>query len=74
MNITTSSACRWCGKEHGPRCPEIKAIEFHPDGAVKRVEYVTGADCLPRSYYWPGPTVPTSSHHVPSYAGRSGLW
>lgn len=33
-------ACRWCGLVHGPRCPAVAAMEFHPDGTVKRVEFV----------------------------------
>lgn len=25
---------------HGPKCPSVKALEYHPDGTVKRVEFV----------------------------------
>jgi len=25
---------------HGPTCPRVKAIEYYPDGSVKRVEFV----------------------------------
>jgi hypothetical protein len=32
------SHCRWCGETH-LRCPEVSAIEYHPDGSVKRVEF-----------------------------------
>ncbi len=32
--------CGWCGRYHGPRCPIIKALEYHPDGSIKRVEYL----------------------------------
>lgn len=32
--------CPWCGITHGPRCPSIQAIEYHPDGSIKRVEFV----------------------------------
>lgn len=39
--------CRWCDFEHGPRCPWVKAIEYHEDGVtVKRVEFLTPADCV----------------------------
>jgi hypothetical protein len=31
--------CGYCGMVHGPRCPSVKAIEFHPNGSVKRVEF-----------------------------------
>ncbi len=40
--------CRFCGKSHGVRCPEIKAIEYHENGAIKRIEYLTPSD-----YYAP---------------------
>ncbi len=37
--------CHWCGKHHeGVRCPEAKAIEYYPDGTIKRVEFVTPGD------------------------------
>jgi len=32
--------CKWCGVSHGPRCPSVAAIEYHPDGTVRRVEFV----------------------------------
>ena len=31
--------CKFCGQWHGPLCPSVKAIEYYPDGAVKRIEY-----------------------------------
>jgi hypothetical protein len=31
----------------------VKAIEFHPTGEVKRVEFVTGSDYPPLSQRWP---------------------
>lgn len=35
-----SSNCRYCGMLHpGPMCPYVRAIEYHPDGSVKRVEF-----------------------------------
>lgn len=39
--------CRWCGMVHGVRCPSVKAIEYHQDGSVKRVEFLTGVDYPP---------------------------
>jgi hypothetical protein len=36
---TASGQCRWCGRYHGAFCPLVKALEFHPDGTVKRVEF-----------------------------------
>ena len=35
--------CGFIGK-HPSICPTIKAIEYFPDGTVKRVEYKTPAD------------------------------
>lgn len=31
--------CKHCGLSHETTCPRIKSIEYHPDGAVKRVEF-----------------------------------
>jgi hypothetical protein len=31
--------CDHCGGWHQGRCPSIKAIEYHENGGVKRVEY-----------------------------------
>ncbi len=42
--VSYPGACRWCGVIHGPTCPTVKAIEFFPDGSVKRVEFKTAAD------------------------------
>jgi hypothetical protein len=39
-----SETCRWCDAYHGPTCPTVKAIEFHPDGSIKRVEFKTAND------------------------------
>lgn len=39
-----AKACRWCGMAHGERCPTVKKMEFHPDGTVKSVEFITAAD------------------------------
>lgn len=62
------SECRWCGMIHGPRCPSVKAIEYHQDGSVKRVEFTTPADMLapiipsapvpPCTPSWPSPWSP----------------
>jgi len=31
--------CGHCGLIHGGPCPRVKAIEYHLNGTVKRVEY-----------------------------------
>lgn len=41
--IQTSAApphgCPYCGLPHAGTCPRVKAIEYHPDGSLKRVEF-----------------------------------
>lgn len=54
-----SAACQHCGSvvAHQGKCPLVKAIEYFPNGMVKRVEYLTPAD-----YYAPVvPAPPTYS-------------
>lgn len=31
--------CDHCGQWHQGQCPRIKAIEYHENGRIKRVEY-----------------------------------
>lgn len=38
--------CQYCGKSHGRRCPEVRAIEYYENGAVKRVEFMTVSDYM----------------------------
>lgn len=35
----TPAMCPHCGFGHTGSCPRIKAIEYHQNGTVKRVEY-----------------------------------
>jgi len=35
---TNLSQCQHCGNYHTGQCPRIKAIEYYPNGRVKRVE------------------------------------
>ena len=65
--------CPHCGLIHGPRCPSVKAIEYFPDGTVKRVEYLTPADCWPPQFPspnpepgYPSPWQPSVTYGVPS--------
>lgn len=37
--------CQWCGCIHSGKCPQVKAIEYHPNGSVKRVEFFGPGDC-----------------------------
>jgi hypothetical protein len=39
-----STACPHCGLYHATTCPLVKAIEYHPNGQVKRVEFKTAMD------------------------------
>lgn len=49
----TAANCRWCGMLHGERCPTVKAMEFHQDGTLKRVEFLTAVDYHPLSHVPP---------------------
>lgn len=31
--------CKHCGNHHDGQCWRVKAVEYHTDGSVKRVEY-----------------------------------
>lgn len=70
MEMTSTSSavqpCRYCGSTlpHPGICPSVKAIEYHPDGTVKRVEF-HGPQPLP-TIYWP--QYPT----YPNYPGMPG--
>jgi hypothetical protein len=66
--------CQWCEKDHGLICPEIKAIEYHPDGMVKRVEFMTFADKMypflvpqPLPVYPSQPPIPTYPYYGPTF-------
>lgn len=48
--------CQHCGMIHEATCPRIRAIEYHPDGSVKRVEFhgpIPLAPAQPWSVYDP---------------------
>lgn len=42
-----ATPCRWCGLTHGPLCPSVKSLDFHRNGSVARVVFVTAADFPP---------------------------
>lgn len=56
--------CTYCGFEHiAPgMCPHVRAIEYHPDGTIKRVEFGPAPQYVP--VYWPPqqPSYPYPSH------------
>jgi len=33
--------CPYCGMIHKWKCPLVRAIEYHPNGTIKRVEFNT---------------------------------
>lgn len=50
--------CKYCGAlSHPGVCPTVKALEYFPDGSVKRVEFKTAADFPPLPYA-PSPPAP----------------
>ncbi len=45
MKTSAVAICPWCGESHPNQvCLRIKAIEYHPDGSTKRVEFKTASD------------------------------
>ena len=53
--------CGHCGLWHEGRvCPRVKAIDYYPDGTVKRVEYHDPAPRAPRPEVSPGGFVMTA--------------
>ena len=36
---STPPICEHCGYGHVGTCPKVKAIEYHPNGTVKRIEF-----------------------------------
>jgi hypothetical protein len=67
--------CRWCGMIHGKLCPSVKAIEFHPDGTVRRVEFKSAQDygatvSVPTVVTSPKPTAVTTA----SWPLATGQW
>ena len=46
---TVTSICPRCGGAHTiEKCPQVKAIEYRKNGSIKRVEYMTPGDYLPK--------------------------
>lgn len=60
--MTTTAApapsCPHCGGwPHQGVCPMVQAVEYHPDGTIKRVEYKTSKDYDSTNTTWPIPYV-----------------
>lgn len=46
-DASTIKACEWCGLVHTTKCPQIKSVEYHPDGSVRRYEFFGPKDYPP---------------------------
>lgn len=46
MSTAAEIKCPYCGSgiPHDGLCPEIKAVDYYPDGTLKRVELLTPKD------------------------------
>lgn len=45
LDIKQMAKCQTCGTDHGDqKCYLIKALEYYPDGTLRRIEYLTPAD------------------------------
>lgn len=69
MNTSSAVAsnCSWCGNSHaGVVCPLVKAIEYHPNGTMKRVEFKTTHD-------WPQITQSVQPYQNPIISTALGL-
>lgn len=42
--------CQHCGLIHGATCPLIAAIEYYPDGSVKRIEFRSNVSTVVGGY------------------------
>ena len=57
--------CGFCGESHGVKCPTVKAVEYHANGKVKRVEFMTPRDYHPMPGLGPLPPKPYYPTSVP---------
>lgn len=62
-----SGPCEFCGLAHGKICPSVRAIEYHANGKVKRVEFMRPVDCHPISLVpmLPPPTIVPQPYYPP---------
>ena len=71
VNFKMTSKCGWCaGLHEGTVCPMVKAIEYHENGTLKRVEFKTPADYAPmqpQPYYQPYQPYQPSWPYAPYY-------
>lgn len=62
--------CPHCGLIHETTCPRIRAIEYHPNGAVKRVEFHDYAVPPALLFGWRNPAPHASPPRSPGYCGN----
>jgi hypothetical protein len=71
MSITGAAPrCGHCGQPPHPGvCPMVKAIEYHENGTIKRVEYKSASDYvapfMPAPYAPPNPPLPPNPYPWP---------
>ena len=65
--ITTGEKCQWCGQMHDVRCPFVRAIEYHEDGSIRRVEFMRPADYVMPASVPPPQPVPVAPSPVMPY-------
>jgi len=53
MEQSETTACGYCGCIHQTKCPMVKAIEYHQDGTVKRVEFYSASDYMQKAVVVP---------------------
>jgi hypothetical protein len=70
----TNSKCPHCGLIHEMTCPKIKAIEYHPNGTVKRVEFFSIGDQLGPVMPAPLPVAPLSPYPITCVTGVTPSW
>jgi hypothetical protein len=65
--------CPWCKMIHDTKCPLVKALEFHPDGSLKRVEFKSAGDFAAPIAYPSVPQFPITPQPQRVYGPGSGL-
>ncbi len=48
-------SCPYCQQQHVGKCALVKALEYHPDGTIKRVEFYAPCDYVPAIFANPAP-------------------
>ena len=76
-----TTKCPYCTNHHEGICPMVKAIDYHPNGSIKRVEFKTANDYpqVPPNSYFPAvsanASVPTFDPYKTTNASTvEGQW